>query len=195
MNLSFYNEEVDRILWDTIGNDSFDELELSTIVNHVVDTIYMYNTELSKDRLKLIVFFLIGHKYKKYYTYDIEADLNKIITSNKNDNKSDIHTDSNNISHTDSDNISVDMLDFNTNDDIDIKPNSLSKNYINSEIISEEYDKIKLSSSNDLISHSHDYKYDIYKKTIIYCTKKTSGSNKKNTTIRTKISRMAQTKK
>ena len=175
MKLSYYNNEVDRILWDAIENDSFVESELSNIVNHVTNTIYMYNIELSKDKLKLVVQFLIDQKYQKYYVYDTNADLNtidKIVDTTKSSpTKSNTKsgTKSGTKSDIKSDIMSVNISDTNNvnDDDIDLASvNKPPKNYINSEIGANSNDKIQLASAKDLISHRHDYPHDTFKEAV-----------------------------
>jgi putative phage-type endonuclease len=140
MKLSYYNEEVDRILWDTIGNDSFIESDKSNLVDHVTRTIYLYNTDLSKDKLKLVVQFLIEHKYQKYYVYDTDADLNKVVEEKKTSHA---------LTNTDTDTMSVDIDMIDEDDDRrDIG------------------DKVQLASADDLVCHRHDYSLSVFKEEI-----------------------------
>ena len=170
MKLSYYNNEVDRILWDAIENDSFVESELPNVIDHVTNTIYMYNQDLTKDKLKLVVQFLIEQKYQKYYVYDTNADLNTVAKTDSitNSPTKNSPTKSNTKSDTKSDIMSVNISDTNNADD-DIETESVnkpSKNYINSEIASTSNDKVHLASANDLISHRHDYSHDTFKEAV-----------------------------
>lgn len=79
MKLSFYNDEIDKILWDIIGNDSFNESDLPDLIEMLTDTIYQYNKDLTKKKLKSIIQFLVEQKYKKIYVYDTDLEFNKII--------------------------------------------------------------------------------------------------------------------
>lgn len=196
MKLSFYNQEIDKILWDAIENDSFVESDLPKLINYVADTIYMYNTELAKDKLKLVVQFLIEHKYQKYYVYNIDADLNKTIDETIESTKkisanekivkqnpnltttrlpnstartatSLVKTALKSDVHDESDTISINTSEINDDGDVEVlSADNPLKNYINPEIYSDESDKINLASANDLVSHRHDYPHSTYKEAI-----------------------------
>lgn len=77
MNLSFYNKEIDKILWDTIGNDGFCESELFDIIDSVSETIHQYHKKLDIKKIKIIVHLLIEQKYKKMYVYNKNSVFNK----------------------------------------------------------------------------------------------------------------------
>ncbi|XWV26157.1 YqaJ viral recombinase family protein [Tupanvirus soda lake] len=188
MKLSYYNEEVDKILWDAIGNDSFIEADLPQLIEFVTETIYQYNTEITKDNLKLVVQFLIEHKYQKYYVYDVNSEYNKIseqksTSPNKKNTPpiktvpSPVNNDTNmkksntkSESSLDSDIMSINESETKlADDDDDIEVVSVGKpstNYINSELASETNDKIQMTSHKDLVSHRHDYAHAKYKETI-----------------------------
>nr|AEX62716.1 putative phage-type endonuclease [Moumouvirus Monve] len=78
MNLNYYNQEIDRILWDVVGNDYFTDKDLDDIINLITETIYLYHKSLSKTKLKMIVRFLIESKHIKQYIYDKSSEFNII---------------------------------------------------------------------------------------------------------------------
>ncbi|AVL94863.1 YqaJ viral recombinase family protein [Moumouvirus australiensis] len=135
MNLNYYNQEIDRILWDLVGNDYFTDKDLDNIINLIAETIYIYNKNLSKSKLKTIARYLIEQKHIKHYIYDKSSEFNNIKLS-KNDK-------------TDKDICSLSL------NDILFTENSVSDN-IN--------DKINLNTYLDLISHKYDYNHKEYKK-------------------------------
>jgi len=154
MNLSYYNEEVDKILWDILGNDSFTESDLSELINMVSSTIYQYHKNLSKSKLKLVVQYLIDRKYQKVYLYDNSSEFNQVVDKLPTDknNKSSSLTENDLMSINESDIKEADKLDFST--------------YINPELETESVEKVQFSSCTDLISHRHDYPHDTYKESI-----------------------------
>lgn len=141
MNLSFYNQEVDNILYDFIGNDFFTESDLFELIDVITKTIYQYNQDLSKSELKLIVHFLIEQKYQKFYMYDVNSKFNKVSGKTK---------FISNKSLSDSENMSIHISD------------------LEDEIINNfgMPDKINLNSKNDLISHQYNYPDTTYKESI-----------------------------
>ena len=82
MDISYYNEEVDKILFNIIGNDSFMGSELDNLVDTVSNTIYQYNKKITLAKLKLVVQYLIENKYQKYYEYDTNSEFNKVADTN-----------------------------------------------------------------------------------------------------------------
>jgi putative phage-type endonuclease len=167
MKLSDYKEEVDKVLYDIIGNDYFLEEDLSQLVDLISDTIYQYSTVLQKDNLKLVVEYLIKHKYQKIYVLDANTNLlkkNSSITHFIKDADKD-----NNIegikekSSTESDIMTISETDTKYADHEDNVDTISASNYINSELASENNDKISFSCATDLISHRHDYPHDTYK--------------------------------
>lgn len=82
MDLSYYNTEIDKILYNSIGNDYFIENDLVDIIQFVTDTIYQYDKSLKRSWLKLIVEFLIKQKYQKVYIYDSDSSFNKYYEDN-----------------------------------------------------------------------------------------------------------------
>ena len=139
MNLAYYNQEVDKILWDMIGNDSFLESDLESITDTITETIYIYDKQLIKSKLKIIIQILVENKYQKCFVYNINSEFNQIqIPKTQNVNK------------TDSEFMTINASDL----DEDINN---SCQYTNPELASETTDKIQLSSYEDLVSHRHDY--------------------------------------
>ena len=153
MKLSFYNDEIDKILWDIIGNDSFNESDLPDLIEMLTDTIYQYNKDLTKKKLKSIIQFLVEQKYKKIYVYDTDLEFNKII-------KQETHSIvKNQLSEkSQSELMSISASELNDYGDILVQ-----KKYTNPELDSEETDKVHFSSADDLISHRHDYPFAKYK--------------------------------
>ena len=153
MKLSFYNDEIDKILWDIIGNDSFNESDLPDLIEMLTDTIYQYNKDLTKKKLKSIIQFLVEQKYKQIYVYDTDLEFNKII-------KQETHSIvKNQLSEkSQSELMSISASELNDYGDILVQ-----KKYTNPELDSEETDKVHFSSADDLISHRHDYPFAKYK--------------------------------
>ena len=156
MDLSYYNNEVDKIMWDIVGDDWFTDDDLPSIIKTVANTIYQYDDKISKPKLKLVVQFLISQKYQKYYIYDTSSKYNEIMIA-KNENKP---VDK----KINSDTISVTASDLKDADNLENSP--VKPAYINSEIKGASNDKIQLISANDLVSHRHDYAESEYKETI-----------------------------
>lgn len=85
-----YNREVDKILNDLIKSNYsctadltnksniFRHEDLGDVIELISETIYQYHQALSKERLKVLVEFLIASKYRRYYVYDPELPYNKI---------------------------------------------------------------------------------------------------------------------
>ena len=141
MELSYYNDEVDKILFDIIGNDSFPESDFDILIDTIANTIHQYDTRLSRSNLKIVVKFLIEKKYQKYYQYAPDSDFNKLGTPND---------------PNESEDISINVSDFIDSDDSDM----ITNNYINPELNNETFDKVKLNSAKDLVSHRHNYKHN-----------------------------------
>ncbi|AGF85268.1 viral recombinase family protein [Moumouvirus goulette] len=78
MNINYYNQEIDRILWDLVGNDYFTDKDLDVIINSITETIYFYDKNLSKTKLKIVVRYLIECKHKKQYIYDKSSEYNNV---------------------------------------------------------------------------------------------------------------------
>ena len=155
MDLCYYNSEVDKIIWDIMGSDTFTEDDFQAIVDTVTDTIYQYDKKLGKNKLGLVVRFLVENKYQKYYVYDLQSEYNQVKQTKKINNDSSV-----------SDIITLsDLKDI--DDDSEVASDTKTK-YINSEITSknksETIDKVQLSSAEDLVSHRHDYKFPHTKK-------------------------------
>ncbi|AFX92611.1 putative phage-type endonuclease [Megavirus courdo11] len=138
MNINYYNQEVDRILFNIIGDNVFTDKDLDIIVDTITNTIYQYHKTLKKNALKKIVHMLIEFKHVKHYLYDKDSEYNQIKKKKEINNKDD-----------------PDIIDL-TNDDL-FFDNSQEKS---------TNDKIELNSSLDLISHKYDYAHNEYKKTI-----------------------------
>ncbi len=192
MKLCDYNEEVDKILFDAIGNDYFSDADLPQLVELVSDTIYQYNTELGKENLKLVVEYLIQHKYQKIYVYNAESEFNKSVVksepnkniiksesnkniikleSNKNIVKSELSPKKSSDASESDDDTDSDIMSLsetytkNLDSKNDNELNSVS-NYINSELASETIEKVTCSCAKDLISHRYDYPLNTYKESI-----------------------------
>ena len=78
MDLEFYNQEVDKILWDIIGSDSFLEDDLPILIDTITNTIYMYHKNITKENLWIIINHLMEQKYQKRYTYNNNSEYNKV---------------------------------------------------------------------------------------------------------------------
>lgn len=87
MDLTYLNREIDKILWDMLGNDSFKESDLEPLINLISVTVYQYDKRISEEDLKPIIRFLLEHKYQKHYVYDPKSEYNK--PENKELNESD----------------------------------------------------------------------------------------------------------
>lgn len=162
MDLLYYNNEVDKILWDITGDSTIAESELASIIETVATTIYQYDQKLSLKKLKLVVEFLIQQKYQKYYIYDMESKYNQVEnTDNKNidsdTKKKTVEKKSTN------ENIVSDTMSINASDlhDADLE-SPVAANYINSEV-DKKTDKVELLTAQDLVSHRHDYPDTEYK--------------------------------
>ena len=157
MDLSFYNNEVDKIIWDIIGNDWFTEEQFRPIIKTIANTIYQYNKKITKAKLKVIVEFLILQKYQKRYIYDTESQYNQVIVQKENNQEKEPTKKITNNSDT----MSVTMSDIKDADNMENNPTKPT--YVNPEIVT---DKVQLISANDLISHRHDYNETEYKDAI-----------------------------
>ena len=171
MNLSYYNEEVDKLLWDALEDDCFMESELPNMVDTLSQTIYQYNKDLSLEKLKSLIQYLIEQKYKKYYIYDLESEFNQVKDTKNISDKQKKSPDSKKVSpakpDAESEMMTVTMSDINDGDDIEVVSVSCSQaKYINSEIGSEVPDKVQVSSPTDLISHRHDHNEETFNQAI-----------------------------
>lgn len=81
MDISYYNAEVDKILSDILGNDSFIDQDLPEFVSLVSNTIYQYHTDLPLDKLKVVIQYLMENKYQKHYIYDAHSKFNSALNS------------------------------------------------------------------------------------------------------------------
>ncbi len=143
MNINYYNNEVDRILWDVLGDQGFIEDDLDQNVELVTTTILQYH-DVSESKLRSIVKFLIMQKYQKYYFYNNDSIYNQcqeIINE--------------------PDEFGLEEKDFN------VASERGSKNgveYINSEL--DNVDRVRYSCAADLVSHRHDYEGDEYREAV-----------------------------
>lgn len=139
VDLSYYNNEIDKILADIIGNESnilnksFEESEMTAIINIITNTIRQYHKKLSKSKLKLIVTYLMEQKFRKYFIFDPHSEFN-MKNKNSGENENDENDESLSLSFTDEGIYSC-------------------NNYINSEL---EQKPIRIESFNDLVSHRYD---------------------------------------
>ena len=78
MTLFYYNQEIDKILWDLLGNDYFTETDLDDVIKFVTDTIYQYDQTIKKSNLKSVIKFVIENKYSKHYIYDTQVEYNQV---------------------------------------------------------------------------------------------------------------------
>lgn len=179
MKLSYYNDEIDKILWDLIGNDYFTDSDFESIIDYVTDTIYSYENNLPKNKLKIIVELIINHKYQKCYLYDNSSIFNKFgenqsvrdtanVNANTNENA---NSNSNSNEESDMIEITADDLALCDGDDF-LSPSNQVVKYFNPELESEKKDKVSLNSANDLVSHRHDYHKETFKEKIYIRRKK-----------------------
>ncbi|BCS83221.1 YqaJ viral recombinase family [Cotonvirus japonicus] len=161
MNIAYYNQEIDKILWDALGNDYFIEEDLNDIIDFVSKTIYQYDTKYKLSTLKFIVEFIIKKKYVIHYVYDKNSLFNQFEKPITKPTKKLINNSDDGISDEDN----FDYLVINDSD-LELSENSKKKSIklnINCP------DKILLTNHLDLISHKYTYdgsKYgdDIYLK-------------------------------
>ena len=158
MNLSYYNDEIDKILWDILDNDFFMETDLDNIIDTVANTIYQYDTNLTLDKLKLVVQYVINNKYQKKYIYDTESEFNQILNdSDKKSSGGKANPCKKNKSDSNSDIMSINASDLN------VETENFQAQYTNPELETETPDKVKCTSASDLVSHRHDYEHDVFK--------------------------------
>ena len=157
MNLGYYNNEVDRILWDVTGNHSFSSNDLNDLVELVAKTIYQYDQSFSKKNLKLIIEYLIEQKYRKTYVYNLDSEFNQVKDGKDNKDNKDNRDKKQKYESINSDIASIDVSDLN-DDDIEVVNITSEKN----DITSETTDKVQVGSSSDLVSHRFDYDRDKY---------------------------------
>lgn len=176
IDIIYYNNEVDKILWDILGNESFDEKERTIIIDTIVETIHLYDKSLKKNILQTVVEYIVENKFRKYYVYDTDSMFNKIrisksITSETNSNtevKKIKSKKTESSESEDSDLMSLGVEDVGGY----TRNNNNTGGYINSELVNESTDKIQLNSAADLVSHRHDYTNDTYKEEIYIKRKK-----------------------
>lgn len=155
MDLEKLNEEVDKILFDMVGNDYFTQTDFEPIVNSITDILCICYEELDRSTLKNTVQFLIEAKHDKHYIYSTSSELNKVkVLKSKTKSDQDLNYDSDIMSGAE--------LDFGPNDG-PVSP------YLNSELKSESTDKIQLSCAADLVCHRYlyphpEFKEDVYLK-------------------------------
>jgi len=137
-----YRDDVDNIMWDLIGTETFAIDDLEDIISTIALTIRQYDKTFSRSKLKAIVNFHIGCKYKNIFSYDIDNEPDRQIIMKKIEDYS-----------SQSDDMSLGGLDI--NDSIE----EVIPQYINSEI---EKEKTNINCAADLISHRHDYEADRY---------------------------------
>lgn len=168
MNLSYYNDEIDNILWDILEDDFFMESDLQHIIDTVADTIYQYDKNLSIDKLKLVVQYIIENKYQKKYIYDNESEFNQVIKSNNlssessKKSKSGKKSPKNSKSSPKSTETNSDIMSINASD-LNIEAEFCPTQYINPELETETPDNVRCTSARDLVSHRHDYDHDVFK--------------------------------
>lgn len=155
MSFAYYINEVNKISQDILDYDFFSENDTSVLIDHIVNTIYMYDTRLPIDELTYVIRFIIEIKSNDTYT-NKDTDDESLDDNDNNEN---------------SDESSMMSLDINDLDNIS-SDEPIGATYTNSELVSDHTDKIQLSSYKDLISHRHDYKYDTYKESIYIKRKK-----------------------
>lgn len=76
-----YNDQIDQILFDLLQSDSFEESELNFIIQTVTNTIYLFDKQVRRKNLLVIVEHYITNKYKKYYIYDQDSPYNVICNA------------------------------------------------------------------------------------------------------------------
>jgi len=146
-----YQSDVDNVMWDLLGSQSFGEDHLDDIIDIVSKTIYQYNKNIKLQQLKSIVRFIIENKYNKVYIYDKDNEPNRVVNTKIVEDSSDESEMS-------------DILG-----DIDLSKLIIGSEekpkcglYINSEIDMKK-NLAKISDSiSDLISHRHDYDGDVF---------------------------------
>lgn len=151
--LSYYNNEVDKILWDLVGDNPFSSNDIDIITDHISDTVYMYDKKLDISTLKILVKYILEIKHDKLYVY------NNCLNNKKNGPEL-IESESESDSDSESESLmSIQLEDLND----DIEHSSSKDNCNNSDFISSKTDKVQLSSYKDLISHANDYSGTVYK--------------------------------
>lgn len=165
MKLSYYNNEVDKILYSMIENDSFTETELPNIIDSVADTIYQYNKDITKAKLKLVVQFLIEHKYQKYYLYDLNSSFNKVNEENTlSPKRLEAHAKQIDTKKPDTNPNDSDTMSLNDSDLESVSEKVSANKYVNPEL--QPGEKVEFSSAMDLVSHRYDYEHATYKENI-----------------------------
>lgn len=70
LDMAYYNEQVDRILGDTVGAQSFTQADFEAVVDHIASTICMFDQSLDLPDLKAVVSIMVQHKCKQFYVYE-----------------------------------------------------------------------------------------------------------------------------
>ncbi|AKI79123.1 hypothetical protein [Acanthamoeba polyphaga mimivirus] len=157
-DISYYNNEIDKILWNILGDDYFTQDEFDDLVNSVANTIYQYDNEVSIDKLKVIIEFVILNKFKICYIYDNDSILNQVKYEKKSVGSKTIGKNNTNDDEDDDEDIAVIKLS-----DIEAGENWFKKSPKISSKQFQSVDKVEVATYEDLISHKHDYPKEIYK--------------------------------
>lgn len=178
-DIAHYNNLVDGILWDMIGNKCFKEGELSDIIDIVAATIYLGENHFSQAEIKKVVTYLIFNKYEKIYSYNFDSEFNATDAEDVENVDIDVysdeyrginqfenhHTSSASAGASESDDASESASESESEmsfviDEVacaNYKQKPLVDCYTNPELAMSNRDKIALNAARDLISHRHDY--------------------------------------
>lgn len=145
LDLAYYSEQVDRILGDTVGTQSFTQADFEVIVEHTSRTIHMFNQDLDLADLKAVVSTLVQHKCRQFYMYDAPAPTPaKVPKTTKTSTK----IPKNREPSEDSSEISLMVVsEMETSEDASESECDV---------------KVVLASAADLVSHRYDYEHSQY---------------------------------
>jgi len=151
MDIAYYNQEVDKILWDLLGDESFAESDMKTIIDFVAITICQYDKTYDLSIVSLMVELCIQNKYQKYYGYNSESEYNQLSKKTKLtlQKKISINPDANN----------PDDLSFNFSD------NDFAEGL-------NEDRQTNINCTEDLVNHVFDYDLETYKEKVYLERKK-----------------------
>lgn len=156
MDLSYYNNEIDKILWDVLGDNFFIEEDKTEIIDLITNTVYQYDKRVKPKNLSLIIRYIIDLKYEKRYVYDTVLPIN---TYDKNIDSVSEHS-------TSSCSLPCDKIGYNDNEEKYGDNASLPNTYFNSEIKFSTIANKTYNNYKDLVSHRHDYRGDKYKEDV-----------------------------
>ena len=93
MDLTYYNNEIEKILADFLNNYSFSEFENDILIDNITNTFYQYHKILSKKELNSIVHFFTNYHLQKIYKTDTKSNTKsntKSVSNSDTNSESDV---------------------------------------------------------------------------------------------------------